>query len=157
MTTAAPDVQFVDYEKAHGDYIAKNMRLSDRKEMYYMAAIRPAAAVEMSVAMAREVKTVLLDGVPCLVFGIGTQTFFSEVGVPWLLGTDAADQHQYRFGRQSKKIFSEMYAPYSCMENHVLAENKKTIRWLKWLGFEMDEPLPYGVFNQEFIRFGKGL
>lgn len=157
MTTAVLDVKFLPYEESHGRHIADKMRLSDRKEMYYMAAVKPHSAIEMSTAMSREVTTALVNDEPCLLFGIGTRTWFSTVGVPWLLGTDLADQYQYRFARFSKKFYAELDAAYDEMENYVWVENTKTIRWLKWLGFEMQEPEKYGVFDQEFIRFGKGL
>lgn len=153
----APDIEIVPFEPEHGRHIADHMRQSDAREAYYLAALRPRSAVDVSASTAVEASTVLDGGVPLLMFGISRRTFLSDVGVPWLLGTPDADRYQYRFGRESKRRFTEMTSHFDRLENWALAENGKTLRWLKWLGFDMDEPAPYGVFGMPFVRFGKGL
>lgn len=155
--TEAVDVQIAAYEPWHGDHIAANMRPSDRKEIYYLAALTPPAAIKATAAMSAYGKTALVNGEPCVIWGVARRTFLSDVGVPWLLGTPLAEQYQFRFGRATRVYFEEAASRFPVMENYALAENRKTIRWLKWLGFDMEEAQPYGAFNAPFVRFGRRL
>lgn len=81
----------------------------------------------------------------------------SHVGMPWALGTEEADMQISAYARHSRKFFEGVSHAFPVMENYALAENKKTLRWLRWMGFDMDEPAPYGCFGVPFVRFGKGL
>lgn len=155
--TEATDVRIVPYEPAHGEHVAADMRLSDRREIYYLATLRPLPAIRATVAMSDHATTALIDGEPVLIWGMARRTFLSDVGVPWLLGTPKADLHQYRFGRRSRDFFRDMASHYPIMENYALAENGRTLRWLKWLGFDMEEAKPYGAFRAPFVRFGRRL
>lgn len=155
--TEAVNVEIAPYEAWHGDHIAANMRPSDRKEIYYLAALKPAAAIKATAAMTVFAKTALVNGEPCVIWGLARRTFLSDVGVPWLLGTPLAERYQFRFGRATRTYYEEMASHFPIMENYALAENRKTLRWLKWLGFDMDEPQPYGAFGAPFVRFGRRL
>ena len=44
--------------------------------------------------------------------------------------------------------------PY--MFNYVDVRHKEAIRWLKWLGFTLNEPTPYGPFGLPFHKFHMG-
>lgn len=151
------DIHFVPYEDEHGQFIAENIRLSDRKEIYYLAAMKPAAAIATTMASVVEAQTVLVDNLPAVIFGVSRRSFLSDVGVPWLLGTDVAEQHQYRFGRETRVHYARMAEQFPIMENYALAENKRAVRWLKWAGFDIEDARPFGAFGVPFVRFGKGL
>ena len=157
MSMATHKIEIVPYEEAHGLYISRHMRLSDRREIWALAALRPLPAIEITMASAVSAYTALVDGVPALMWGVARRTFISDVGVPFLLGTDVADEHQFRFGKESKKYFTVMTEEFPVMENFALATNTKTLRWLKWLGFDIEEPKQMGLFNCQFVRFGRGL
>lgn len=157
MGAMVVDIRIVPFEEAHGRYIAENMRPSDKREMYYLSAMTPASAVVATMATAVKSYTALVDDVPALMWGISRRSFISSVGVPWLLGTPVAEEHQYKFGRETLTYFKEMASLFPVMENYALAENKRAIRWIKWAGFDIEEPKPYGVFGAEFVRFGRGL
>ncbi len=150
------NIEIVNYEPDHGAYIAQNMRLSDRREIYYLSLLSPAAAIRSCMAFSDMAYTAMADGVPFLMWGVTRRTFVSDVGNPWLLGTDEANNHQYRFGRQTLTYFAEMSSRFERMENYALAENKRALRWIKWAGFDIYETLPYGAFGAPFVRFGKG-
>ena len=157
MVVTVADIRIAQYEPAHGDYIAANLRPSDKREMYYMAVLTPAAAIKATTASAVRSYTALVDGLPALMWGVSRRSFVSSVGVPWLLGTMVAEDHQYKFGRETLTYFKEMASLFPVMENYALAENKRALRWIKWAGFDIEEPRPYGAFGAEFVRFGRGL
>lgn len=157
MGAMVADIQILKYAPEHGEYIAANMRPSDKKEVYAMALLTPAAAIKASLSTAVTSYTALVDGVPALMWGISRRSFLSSVGVPWLLGTPVAEDHQYKFGRETVTYFKEMASLFPVMENFALAENKRALRWIKWTGFDIEEPRPHGAFGAEFVRFGRGL
>jgi len=129
----------------------------DRKEIYYLCTLDPLPAIQTSVAHAVAAFTGVVDGEIACIFGVTRRSRLSAVGVPWLLGTDALDAAPATFMRHSRVYFERMQQAFPLMENYVLAENTKTVKWLRWLGFEMEPPAPYGAFGEPFIRFGKGL
>lgn len=157
MAAAAHKVDIVDYLPEHGRAVAAGMRESDRREIYYMTTLEPLSAVLLTVSHAVAVWTCMVDGEPAAIFGITRRSRLSTVGVPWLLSTDRLNRVPMAVMRRSKVYFDRMMRAFPVMENHVLAENTSTVGWLKWLGFDMEEPRPYGAFGAAFIRFGKGL
>lgn len=151
------NIRIVEYEESHGEYIAANMRQSDRREVYYLAAFTPLSAVRATLVCAVKSYTAMVDDVPALMWGISRRSFISSVGVPWLLGTPVAEEHQFKFGRDTLTYFNEMASLFPRMENYALAENKRALRWIKWAGFDTEEAKPVGPFGASFVRFGKGL
>jgi hypothetical protein len=46
-----------------------------------------------------------------------------------------------------------MLEQHSFLENWVDARNVTSIKWLKWCGFDFDDPAPFGVEQLMFHRF----
>jgi RimJ/RimL family protein N-acetyltransferase len=55
------------------------------------------------------------------------------------------------------RVLDKALPLFGRLENYVHAENKASVRWLKWLGFTMDEAAPYGPRGENFIHFYKAL
>lgn len=87
------------------------------------------------------------------VFGIKRLTALSDVGVPWLISTNLVPKYRGVFMRYSKQIFDLVKRDYNYLCNYVDKRNIVAIRWLKWLGFTIQEPEPYGVNGELFCRF----
>lgn len=150
-------VEIRRYRPEDGDYIARNMRKSDVREIYYLAALKPTQAMRTTAAVSVISWTAHIEGRPLLAFGVCRRSTMSDVGMPWALGTEEADKNIAAYARHSRTFFEGVTQTFQVLENYALAENKKTLRWLKWMGFDMDEPAPYGCFGVPFVRFGKGL
>lgn len=150
-------VEIVRFDLSHCDDLATNLREIDRRELYMLSRLEPMPALKLTLAMAVAAWTAIEDGHVICMFGIGRRSQLSEVGVPWLVGTDRIYPHQRRFARQSRDYYARFERAFPKMENYVLAENTVTVRWLKWLGFDMDEPEPMGFSRAPFIRFSKGM
>lgn len=150
-------VAIVEYQPWHGDEIAARMRDIDRKEIYYTALLSPAAAVAFTTSISVGKWTGMVDGEVAAIFGVARRSAVSSVGVPWLLSTDLVESVPVTVARQSRVYFDRIARAFPIMENYVLAENVHAVGWLNWLGFDMQEPKPYGAFGASFIRFGKGL
>lgn len=60
------------------------------------------------------------------------------------------------FAKHSRAYVEEMNRAYNYLENYVDVRNIVSIRWLKWCGFQMEEPEIHGVAQIPFIRFHRG-
>lgn len=87
------------------------------------------------------------------VFGLSPMSLMGEVGVPWLLGTEQMRDIKYTFARQSLLFIRKMLEFYPVLTNFVDARNTLSIKWLKWLGFEIQSPKPFGPAGMPFHQF----
>lgn len=93
------------------------------------------------------------DGIPAAVFGAARISELSGIGVPWLLGTDETVKNPVEFLRLSKPCLDDIQGRFPMLRNWVDARNAASIRWLKWLGFEVHASAPFGPFDQQFHKF----
>tara|TARA_R100000234_G_scaffold13313_2_gene7411 strand:+ start:3813 stop:4259 length:447 start_codon:yes stop_codon:yes gene_type:complete len=90
------------------------------------------------------------DGTPVGMTGVTKQAI-------WMLGTDgltSSKNHKKTLCVDGKKwidyCLKEVGKPIG---NWVYAENKKSIKWLKYLGFTVNDPRPYGHNRALFCQF----
>jgi len=131
--------------------IAENMREADRQEVWAASRATPKEALEYSFKKSSFRFTGFVDGVPEVMFGVGDVNILGGIGAPWLLGTDGAIKNGFLFLCQSCKWRDEIRARYAILSNFVDSRNKISVRWLKWLGFELKEPVE--INGVEFYRF----
>ncbi len=147
------DYRIVPTEIDHVGIIASNMRELDRQECIAAIGLDPADALYYSFTGSENVWTILYKDKPIAIFGVARLSLLSEVGVPWMLGTDELDQAGWPIIRFSRKIIRGLLEYYSKLENYVDARNKKSIKWLRWCGFIIEPPEPYGAYRLPFHRF----
>lgn len=82
----------------------------------------------------------LIDGVPELVCGASRDGMLCDHGQIWMLRTDAVALHRKAFLEQSRIVLASLVRDSGCsyLANWCLAENRRSIRWLQWLGFTFD-------------------
>jgi hypothetical protein len=130
--------------------IVPYLRQADVAEIWASTGLSPAFAVSYSIAHSKDAWAVLLDGKPQAVFGVGN--FGVNSGVPWLVATDEIEKHPVRFYRMSKPMIAILRHKYEHLVNWVDARNKLSLRWLKWAGFTIDDPEPWGIYGLMFHR-----
>jgi hypothetical protein len=145
--------EIVTASQADLDLIARNMSRADADEVWATARLSPSAALAASAKVSRDTFVGLADGVPICAFGVGQRTILDDVGVPWLLGTPEISKHARAFLTLSKEWVEREAEHYSRLENWVDARHTRAVKWLKWLGFAVDDPQPYGVEGVPFHRF----
>jgi len=147
-------VEIVEAKPEHIPYLAENMREADKNEIWDMALLKPYEALEKSLKISVMAKTGLLDGLPVCMFGVADSSMLFDEGRPWLLGTDDIEKCAIAFLRRNKPEIKAMLDCFNLLENYVSVDNKRSIEWLKWLGFNFDDkPLTIGLRGQKFIRF----
>ncbi len=87
------------------------------------------------------------------IFGVNPVPDMDRVGVIWMLATKTFDEHFMVFAAACKTVFDAVVKDYEYLFNYVHSENKKSIRWLKWLGFDVKPAEPIGVDGAQFHRF----
>ena len=129
----------IDFQtlKPEHSRIAAHLRQADIDEIISINALSPALAVAYSIANSERGAAVFLDGELSAVFGVAH-------GIIWLVGTDEISKHPVAFFRVSRKIFHNLCKDYSKLENWVDARNILSLRWLKWLGFNISPPFTAG-------------
>lgn len=138
----------------HAAWVAEHMRAADVAEVWAGWRHTPRQAVERSLAVSRDASYAgLADNVPFCVFGVGVATALSSVGSPWLLGTDDLPRHAEAFLRGSRAFVGHARNEYSRLENYVDARNAVAVRWLRWLGFTVEEAVPFGPDRLPFHKF----
>lgn len=133
--------------------LAPRMRQSDVDEVMASDGLSPLSALEIAFKASSEAWAGLIDGVVVCMFGVCPVSLLSGDGSPWMLGSDDIEQHQKLFLRRCRPVVAGMAQSYKSLHNHVDCRNETSIRWLKWLGFTMGEPEPYGIFGLPFRRF----
>jgi hypothetical protein len=88
-------------------------------------------------------------------FGVARLSLLTRNGAVWMLGSDKIDEFPITFLRHNKEYIQDMAEGYDLLVNYVDSRNKKSIRWLKWLGFEIFPAEPAGILGIPFHRFEK--
>lgn len=93
---------------------------------------------------------------PAAMAGVAPAGILSFTGRPWMLATPALDSApRTLLARLSQRHVAIMLRLFPRLENWVHADNRRSLRWLKWCGFVIDEPRACGVAGELFHRFYK--
>lgn len=138
-------------------YVADNMRHADIVEIWASRNFTPAEALEAGIHESQYAAVAWVDDLPCAVYGLRVESALGGIGVPWMLATEGALEHKSEFLKQSPDIVRSMLNICPTLYNYVHAENTKSIRWLKWLGFDLEDAKPHGVNGELFHRFSREL
>lgn len=133
--------------------IAKDMRAADIREVRASNDCGPEEALRASVQFSTLAWTCFVGGVPSFMWGVARKgCILSEVGAPWLLGTNRIYAVNREFLKQSRGYINKMHEQFSRLENYVHVENRLSIRWLTWCGFTVDK-VPVMIRGEEFYHF----
>lgn len=146
-------VELVPATQEHVEELARTMRQADRDEVWGAVGLEPLAALERTMAVARDPMTALADGRVAAMYGVESPSLLSPIGVPWLLSSDLMGKHWTKAGRLSKQWVEEQRQKYDLLVNYVDQRHDKAVKWLLWLGFTLHDPEPYGPFGMMFRRF----
>ena len=135
------------------DPIASRMREADKREVWATALMRPDQALAESLRASTHAWTKLLDDRPVGMFGCSPMAHLTGSGSAWLLGTDDLAINPMRFVKESRRWVGTMLEVYNPLVNWVDARNAASVRWLRWLGFAIMSPAPFGPFGLPFHRF----
>lgn len=146
-------VKFVKPTRELIEALAADMRQADVDEIWASNHHTPIEALMNGLAKSDRSVIVTVDDEPCVMLGLVIRDILSGAGVPWLLGTETALKHKRKFLTQVPVVIDEMLTICPRLFNYVHVDNKVSIKWLKRIGFTIDEPVPYGRDNELFHKF----
>jgi hypothetical protein len=88
---------------------------------------------------------------PLVIYGL--MPMGRDRACPFMLGCEGLVDHPNALRRYTEVILGGWKQEYRHLFNWVHAENAVAIRWLKSLGFLMQDPAPYGARGELFRRF----
>tara|TARA_R110002074_G_scaffold195878_4_gene362455 strand:+ start:2300 stop:2761 length:462 start_codon:yes stop_codon:yes gene_type:complete len=133
--------------------IADDMRVQDIEEVWASHHHMPIESLMGGWEVSDYSTVVLADGEPICMFGLVKMDLLSGSGVVWLLGCNRALKYKRAFLQVSGPVVDEMLTICPRLCNMVHAKNTISIRWLKWLGFTIEEPVPHGPDGELFHKF----
>lgn len=140
----------------HVAEILPKIRPADVLETHAASGQSVASLLPVSVMMSRAAWAGLIDGEVACIFGVAGASLLSTVGYPWLIGTPAIEMHAKAFLRRCRPMVRQMLELYPTLVNYVDVRNIKAVEWLRWLGFKIHEPEPFGISGLPFNRFTMG-
>jgi hypothetical protein len=145
-----------------GQYIAEHLRAEDRLELSEAQPLGFEDVIRDSLAMSGSRSAVfrvpagrlsLQAWEPVAVFGVAPYPGLPHVGIPWLLATRRFDDHRIRLVRGVRRMLYHLRSDFAQLENHVHADNARSVRFLEWLGFTVEPAAPWGHKGAMFRRF----
>lgn len=115
--------------------VGQRLRPEDEAEIRAYAGLSGPQGLVTSYINSSAALTVVIDGQPETMFGVGPSKSDARVGIIWLLSTPALFDIRKPFLRHSKAYIRLLSAPYDLVMNYVDARNAEHIRWLRWCGF----------------------
>ena len=140
----------------HAAEIAANPRPADVAELWSSSRSSPHVAMLRGLERTVEPFVGLHDGKPVCMFGASPFSIMGGMGSAWMIGSAALDRKsvQKDLLRLSVPVVDYMQAQFpALLYNFVDARNTAAIRWLRWLGFQFSDPIPYGVDGLPFLPF----
>lgn len=148
-----PKVEFRPVTRDAIEAIAADMRQADVAEIWASNRAAPLEALTVGAEVSKLSAAVWIDDQPVAMLGLRVNDILSGKGVPWLLSTDTALKHKREFFTLVPDVIEQMLDMCPCLYNYVHAENKVSIRWLKWIGFTVEDAAPYGLNSELFHKF----
>lgn len=133
---------------SHIQPIAAAMREADQREVWASHRHTPEEALAFSLERSDLAWTGIIDGQPAVMWGAARiGSLITQKGAPWLLATGALETARRVFLRHCRGHVAQMQARFARLENYVHAENRASLRWLRWCGFSIEsKPV---LFNGE--------
>lgn len=151
----AGKIRIVQAQHHHVHALANRLREIDLREIAAFSGSGPLKALSRGlkcsdICLVAETR----DGDPLVMFGVAPLSMATNSGVPWLLGTDQALDYPREFLVWGKRYAQAMAERYDSLMNYVHTENRVSIRWLKAIGFTVeDETVIVGKAREPFHRF----
>lgn len=138
----------------HAFDLAPNLRPEDKIEVQATTNVSEEQTLVYGALNSAPGYTVLTqDGIVACFGVVPTE---NENGLVWLLGSGLIEKIKVSFLKETIKYTQQMLYRYKILYNYVDANYEKSIKWLKWSGYQFaPEPWLYGIEQKPFYFFWK--
>lgn len=136
--------------------LSQNLRKEDLEEIEHGTGLPPQTALLYCLSVSNIAHAVIKEDRIVALFGIAEEPHWDSSrgrGLPWMLASPELPSIRKSFLRECKGFVQGWLEYHGELEGHAWSKNTVHIQWLKWLGFQFDEPKPYGINNELFTRF----
>ena len=144
-------IEIVSATREHAERI--RLREGDARELAALGVTDVAAKLGESITRSLWSKAYLIDGEVAALVGLAARSLLGDEGIPWLITGTPVDRNKKLFLKETRAGVERMKATFPVLRNIVHAEYHQTIRWLRWLGFEISAPVPTGPLQLPFCVF----
>lgn len=137
----------------HMEELSHTMRAADVRECWAAYHFAPRDALKHSMYHTQTPRTGLYNNRVICIWGVGKVSYLSKEGIPWMLTSNLVNVHYREFLRAAPILLNDMKKEAVVLINMVDARNKISIKWLKWMGFEIHNPVPFGPDGMLFHPF----
>jgi hypothetical protein len=68
----------------------------------------------------------------------------------WFITGQKFIERPRAFARPARAVMAQLLERYPILVNYIDARYEAAVRWAKWLGFRVGEPVPYGPAGMPF-------
>jgi hypothetical protein len=139
------------------DVMALDLRPIELREGLASTGEEPMERLALSISLSRYLWVITYKEKICGIFGFAINKEEEIVyGTPWMLSNDlpfASYSNRGLFLRTSKHIVMFMRSKVDMLMNIISLENKESVRWLRWLGFSLDENTSFTFDRDPELHF----
>lgn len=128
--------------------VLASVRAEDRLEFECLRGLSVEQELRDSVEQSLNPRAYVVGGQVVAMFG--DIRFNEQIGVPWLISTNAIEQYRRSFLIECDREVAAMRQRHQVLINYTDARYTKALRWLRWLGFHMHDAIPYGANGELF-------
>ena len=136
----------------HAERMAPMMRAADAAEVMASNGEDPRTALQTCLEWSQESYAGYIGGELACLFGVGPGSFLLNTGVPWMLSTAVVERHPRAFYVASRSVVSSWLERYDSLEQMVDVRHVQALRWLRHLGFTIEQPRLWGHERRPFCR-----
>lgn len=131
----------------------QDIRKADLDELLSLTGNNPEREIIESVSNSiKAYKGTSADNKPLVLYGI-TKVQNVAGFMIWCVGTNELARYEKSFIKVSHAILKTWLKKYKRLYNFTSVKNKKSIKWLRWLGATFSEPFSAGEKKEKFIYF----
>lgn len=134
------------------EYLSENIRNADRLEVEAFGVTVDSIMKISFNCKDADNYTALYDGVPMAMFGTHKESSIGVTATIWMLGTKDVGKCPRELITKAREVISNGLLENIELMNYIDCRYKKTLRWLKHLGFSFGEPFKMGVNGEQFIK-----
>lgn len=152
-----PKVKIERATADHAAQLAPLMRTADAEEVLASGGYSPLEALLESLDGANPAFAVSFDGEVAAICGVtpmdNSSTLLAgpAVGIVWAMTGRAVEKHPLAFLKLCRPMVALFRQRYPVLVNAVDARYRTAIRWVEWLGFQVDAAaMPFGAAGLPF-------
>jgi hypothetical protein len=142
--------EVVPVQEEHILELAETMQKEDKNSIWALSHLSPEQGLRHSLRNAVQSNTWLVNGEVGAIYGISKPHLLSDSACAWMLGSGVIMHYPKYFMEGSRDWVHDAVDRYGILRNFVDARHKRSIRWLKWLGFTLHPAIPIGIERLPF-------